>query len=218
MNHPYYPTDLLLPGYAAPVIPFQQVLACFFAACGILFVVTWVLTGRYRHLGLDERVTASWFAMTGMVHLIIEGYVVLQPAFYKSISGGVLPEIWKEYSQADSRYATRDSFVIAMEAVTAFVEGPACFVAVWAILYRKPWAFTLQIIISCGQIYGDVLYFATTALEGFRHSRPEWLYFWFYFVIVNALWIVIPGYIIFRAARQVSAAVDLQQRLGEKES
>jgi cytochrome bd-type quinol oxidase subunit 2 len=115
--HPYYPLALRLPGYAAPVIPFQQVLTYFFAACGILFVATWVLTGEpsiyllsctkvcsndlstrtsgaykigssyqevffivagliagcYKRLRFDERVTASWFAMTGMVHLIIEG-------------------------------------------------------------------------------------------------------------------------------------------------
>ncbi len=45
MLHPYYPTALLLPGYAPPAIPFQQVLAYFFAACGVLFGLTWMLTG-----------------------------------------------------------------------------------------------------------------------------------------------------------------------------
>ena len=79
----------------------------------------------------------------------------------------------KEYTQADSRYATRDSFVISMETVTAFVEGPACFVAVWAILHRRSWAQTLQILISCGQIYGDVLYFATTVLEGAKSGHGD---------------------------------------------
>lgn len=72
----------------------------------------------------------------------------------------------KEYTRADSRYATRDSFVISVEALTAFVVGPACFLAVWAILHRRPWAPTLKILISCGQIYGDILYFGTTFLEG----------------------------------------------------
>ena len=43
--HPFYPVSLALPGYAAPVIPFQQVLAYFFAACGVLFALTWTLTG-----------------------------------------------------------------------------------------------------------------------------------------------------------------------------
>ncbi len=72
----------------------------------------------------------------------------------------------KEYAKADSRYATRDSFVISMEAFTAFVEGPLCFVIVYGIVKQKPWRYTLQLLVSFGQIYGDVLYFATTYLEG----------------------------------------------------
>lgn len=212
MTHPYYPVDLDLPGYVGPVIPFQQVLAYFFSGCGVLFAITWVLAGRYKKLERVEKITASWFAMTGMVHFIIEGYVVLNSEFWRDSSGGVLPEIWKEYSQADSRYATRDPFVISMEAITAFVEGPACFAAVYGTLHRKPWAWTLQIMISLGQIYGDVLYYATTVLEGLIHSRPEWLYFWFYFVFVNAIWIAIPSCVIYNAATRISAAVASQQR------
>lgn len=211
MAHPYFPVDLHLPGYAPPAIPFQQVLAWFFGVCGTLFALTWILTGRFQALTRQERITASWFAMTGMVHFIIEGYVVLHPSFYKDTSGGVLPEIWKEYAQADSRYATRDSFVVSMEAVTAFVEGPACFVAVYGILARRPWALTVQLLVSLGQAYGDVLYFATTVLEGLVHSRPEFLYFWFYFVVVNAMWILIPSIVIINAAQKVHEAVAFQQ-------
>jgi cholestenol delta-isomerase len=215
MRHPYYPVDLVLSGYAPPAIPFQQVLAWFFGVCGTFFALTWILTGRFRDLKQHERITASWFAMTGVVHFIIEGYVVLHPSFYKDTSGGVLPEIWKEYTQADSRYATRDSFVISMEAVTAFVEGPACFLAVYGILARRPWAYTVQIMVSLGQIYGDVLYFATTVLEGLVHSRPEFLYFWFYFVVVNSVWIAIPSIVIFRAARAIHKAVAFQHRAAQ---
>ncbi len=47
---------------------------------------------------------------------------------------------------------------------------------------------------------------------GLIHSRPEFLYFWFYFVIVNALWIVIPSYVILHTARTISSAIDFQQR------
>jgi cholestenol Delta-isomerase len=72
----------------------------------------------------------------------------------------------KEYSKADSRYVTRDAFVVAMEAVTAFVEGPACFAVVYGLLYHKAWAQTTQLLVSAGQLYGDVLYFATCMLEG----------------------------------------------------
>lgn len=41
---------------------------------------------------------------------------------YKNISG-------KEYSKGDSRYAGRDAGVIAVEGITAVLEGPACLLA-----------------------------------------------------------------------------------------
>lgn len=72
----------------------------------------------------------------------------------------------KEYAKADSRYATRDAFVVCMEAVTAFMEGPACWVIVYGILRQRSWRYVLQLTVSLGQLYGDILYFATTFYEG----------------------------------------------------
>jgi cholestenol Delta-isomerase len=47
---------------------------------------------------------------------------------------------------------------------------------------------------------------------GLVHSRPEFLYFWFYFVVVNSVWIAIPSIVIFRAARAIHKAVAFKQR------
>ena len=95
-----------------------------------------------------------------------------------------------------------------MELVTAFIEGPACFAIVAAIFGAKPWRYTAMLLVSLGQFYGDVLYYLTCVHEGFgKHSRPEGLYFWCYFVALNALWIVIPFSVMAYAARQVNAAV-----------
>ena len=79
----------------------------------------------------------------------------------------------KEYSLADSRYATRDPFTICMEAVTAFIEGPLCFVILYGMLKQKPWRFTLQFAVSLGQLYGDVLYFATSYYDGKRQTACQ---------------------------------------------
>lgn len=40
-----------------------------------------------------------------------------------------------------------------------------------------------------------------------KHSRPEPLYFWFYFVAINAVWIVVPGMCLAYAVRRINAAV-----------
>ena len=53
-----------------------------------------------------------------------------------------------------------------MEAITAFVEGPLCFVILYGMLKQRPWRFTLQFAVSLGQLYGDVLYFATSYYDG----------------------------------------------------
>lgn len=55
-----------------------------------------------------------------------------------------------------------------MEAVTAYIEGPLCFVIMYGMFKQKSWRFTLQVAVSLAQIYGDVLYFATTCYEGKR--------------------------------------------------
>ena len=119
VQHPYWPVDLVLPGYVPPVKPVHEVLSWFFGVCGVFFAITWFITGkayvfnllagnqpsipshlsvaptrqmlhkrlgagRYKHLKLGDRIIASWFAMSGVVHFCIEGALQLlhddQPA------------------------------------------------------------------------------------------------------------------------------------------
>ena len=98
-----------------------------------------------------------------------------------------------------------------MEAITAFIWGPLCPFITYGIFTSKPWRFTLMLIVSLGQIYGDVLYYATCYLEHFIHSRPEPVYFWGFFVALNALWIVIPGFMMAYAVKNINNAVGLKE-------
>lgn len=108
----------------------------------------------------------------------------------------IFGQLWKEYSLSDSRYLTGDSFVVTMEAVTAVLWGPLSFVCAWCIVARSPLRHPLQLIISLGQLYGDVLYYATATyavvVEGVEYCRPEAFYFWAYYFLCNFFWIVIP--------------------------
>ena len=136
-----------------------------------------------------------------------------------------------------------------MEAFTAFVEGPMCFATVYGLTTKASWRYTMQMLVSFGQLYGDVLYFATTWFEGglhrllmwraaavpnffgilsisssdlpllcagLIHSRPEPLYFWFYFVGVNMIWIVVPLLLIIQAGWHISAALSITNRSAYK--
>lgn len=40
-----------------------------------------------------------------------------------------------------------------------------------------------------------------------RHTRPEFIYFWFYFVIVNGVWLVVPMACMIHAAKHINHAI-----------
>lgn len=66
-------------------------------------------------------------------------------------------------------------------------------------------------IVSVGQLYGDILYYATSffdhVVNGISYSRPENFYFWFYFVGCSAVWIVVPAVLIYQSAVKVASAI-----------
>jgi cholestenol delta-isomerase len=122
----------------------------------------------------------------------------------------ILAQLWKEYSLSDSRYLTADNFVVCMETITAIFWGPLSFVCAWCIVNDHPLRHPLQSIVSLGQLYGDVLYYATCTFDSFisgiSHSRPELAYFWGYYVFLNAFWIVIPLILLVQSTRETTRA------------
>ena len=97
-----------------------------------------------------------------------------------------------------------------MEAVTAIFWGPLCLVLAGFIVADHPLRHSLQTIVSLGQLYGDVLYYATCAhehiVQSVTYTRPENFYFWGYFVFLNAIWIVVPSSLLVQSARATTSA------------
>ncbi|XP_015676474.1 3-beta-hydroxysteroid-Delta(8),Delta(7)-isomerase-like [Protobothrops mucrosquamatus] len=112
----------------------------------------------------------------------------------------------KEYGKGDSRYMISDNFIICVETVTLCVLTPLSLWTAVAFLSRQSHRYVLQLVVSVGHIYGDVLYFYTEYRNGFRHSEM-WhpTYFWFYFVFLNSLWIIIPSILTWDAWKHLSA-------------
>jgi hypothetical protein len=75
--------------------------------------------------------------------------------------------------------------------------GPLSFVVALLITAQHPLRHPLQALVALGQIYGDILYYATSMFDhyhkGLTYCRPEAYYFWFYYFFLNFIWIVIPG-------------------------
>lgn len=210
--HPYWPRDLLIPSYVDNDRSMSEILAFLFSAVGVFVFATWMISGREGaagRLGTGRRLAVCWLAVCGFIHGVIEGWFTLH---YDVIPGdqSFLSQLWKEYSKGDSRYVIADNFTVCMETVTAWLWGPFSFWAVYAFLTNKPYRFVLQLIISLGQLYGAVLYFFTEHRDGYAHSElGHPIYFWFYFVFMNALWIVIPLTLIVDSWNQLTAAQTL---------
>ncbi|KAK4099149.1 Emopamil-binding protein [Parathielavia hyrcaniae] len=209
-DHPYFPPDLDLPGYTPNQIGVPILLASFAGAVGFACSVTSVVARTVRPgISKGQLLTAMWFVVCGCIHLFFEGYFAYHNANMPARMD-LFGQLWKEYALSDRRYLTRDSFTVCMETVTAVAWGPLSFVIAWLVVTDSPFRHPLQIVVSLGQMYGDVLYYAIfffdESVYGAVYCRPEPFYFWAYFVMMNGFWIVIPGWIIYTSVIETAKA------------
>lgn len=97
-----------------------------------------------------------------------------------------------------------------METITTVFWGPMSLLCAYYIVTDHPAGHPVQAIISLGQLYGDVLYYATCTFEELvrdtAYSRPERAYFWGYYVLLNSFWIVVPSILLLQSARETANA------------
>ncbi|KAF4974458.1 hypothetical protein FZEAL_8629 [Fusarium zealandicum] len=206
--HPFSPLSVVLSSYEANSMAPLPLVSCFAAGCIVIFLTTLLLVNLTRpSLSRAETLTTMWFALCGCIHLFFEGYFSYNSMDMAS-QMDIFGQLWKEYSLSDSRYLTQDSFIVCMETVTAVFWGPMSFVCAWCIVREHPLRHPLQIIISLGQIYGDVLYLGTCTYSSvvfdIVHCRPERFYFWVYYFFCNFIWIVIPMVLLVGSVRETA--------------
>lgn len=208
-SHPYEPMDLQLPGFIPLVLSQSSIVAVYGVASLLVVSFIWILSGRVGKITKIDRVLMCWWAFTGLTHIILEGYFVFSPEFYKDNTDNYLAEVWKEYSKGDSRYAARDAAIVAVEGITAVLEGPASLLVVYAIARGKSCRYILQFAITLGQLYGVVVYYVTAILDGDKFSASTF-YYYAYYIGANFPWIVIPSLISIRCWRKICAAIQTQ--------
>ncbi|KAK9697981.1 hypothetical protein RND81_08G074500 [Saponaria officinalis] len=205
--HPYAPKDLSLPGFVPNLLSATTILVVFAVATIIVVSLAWFVPARFSRITRMERILICWWVFTGLTHMIVEGYFVFSPEFFKNKTGCYLAEIWKEYSKGDSRYAERDPATVALEGITAVIEGPASILAAYAIARHKSFNYVLQLAISLGQLYGCVMYYTTAILRGDGFATSTY-YYYAYYVAANSPWIVIPTLISIRSWKRICGAFD----------
>ncbi|KHN32018.1 probable 3-beta-hydroxysteroid-Delta(8),Delta(7)-isomerase [Glycine soja] len=207
-GHPYVPRDLHLPGYVPCFLSVSNILSIYVFSSLLIVALVWIFSGRLKKTKVD-RVLMCWWVFTGLTHMIIGGYYVFSPEFFKDKSGFYMAEVWKEYSKADSRYAGRNAVVVTFESLTAVLVGPPCLLAVYAIATGKTYSYILQFAISLGQLYGSAFYYITAILEGDNFSVNSF-YYYAYYIGANASWIVIPSMVGIRCWGKICEAFRIQ--------
>lgn len=118
-GHDYYPLGVEITGFLANEYSVIKLLVTFFGGLAVLTVATNVIAKRLRpDISKSDLWTLTWFVLTGTIHLFFEGYYSIN----HTRLGGMqtwFGQLWKEYALSDSRYLTRDAFVLVMESTTA---------------------------------------------------------------------------------------------------
>ncbi|KAL5002995.1 Emopamil-binding protein [Aspergillus recurvatus] len=217
VSHHYYPRTVQLPHYASNQTSVVSLISQFGVLWAAVLGIAYVVIRSVRPtVSRSDQLAFIWWCLTGFIHLFFEAYFVI---YHETLAGSheLFGQLWKEYSLSDSRYLTSDSFLVSMEAVTAFCWGPLAFYIAYCIVVRHPIRHALQLIVSVGQVYGDVLYFATSLFDLYFHGvsfcRPERYFFWFYYFFFNMIWIVVGSYYVTQSVCEITRAF---KSLGEE--
>ncbi|EON62162.1 hypothetical protein W97_01381 [Coniosporium apollinis CBS 100218] len=215
--HPYYPLEVEIAGYIANEYSVIQLLLAFGSGCAAILSVTYVAAKRIRsQIPTSELLTLMWFVLSGCIHFFFEGYYAYN---FKAMGGrqDLFGQLWKEYAYSDSRYLTQNAFVMCMESITAICWGPLSFIVAHMITTEHPLRHPLQAIVSLGQLYGDVLYYATSMFDHYylekSYWRPEAYYYWCYYVFMNLFWIVIPLILLYNSTTAGGRAFKALQKM-----
>ncbi|OLN95644.1 3-beta-hydroxysteroid-Delta(8),Delta(7)-isomerase 1 [Colletotrichum chlorophyti] len=201
--HPYYPVLTSLPHYAANETPLVILLASFASIIALVVGASVAVANRANpKLKTSDQLSVAWFSLCGFLHLFFEGYFILNHKHLASLQT-LFGQLWKEYALSDSRYLISDPFMLCVESFTTVVWGPLCWTIVYSIAKRSHLRHPLQTIMCVGHLYGVVLYYSTSLMElysnGVSHSRPEFLYFWVYYVGFNGPWVIVPAVLLWQS-------------------
>ncbi|KAK9760269.1 hypothetical protein K7432_015907 [Basidiobolus ranarum] len=216
-SHPYFPRDLHLPHFVPNSHGTAYILAVVFGSFAVILLTAAMFILRNKSISNRDRLIYMWCILSGTIHIGLEGYYVLN---YDSLAGdqSILGQVWKEYSKGDSRYLSSDSFMLSMERITAYIDGPLAFYSAYAIYTKSPGRHISLLSVSICQLYGVILYFATTFFLGSPHSDPHPLYYWFYFVTMNCIWVFIPSYVLTREWATLYQKVSFYDHRNSKKS
>ncbi|KAJ7973911.1 Sterol-8,7-isomerase [Quillaja saponaria] len=214
-SHPYVPRNLDLPGFVPLVLSESTIIGVYGLSALLIATLIWILSGLLTKKTKFNRFLMCWWTVSGFTHLLFDGYIVVSPEFYKDNTAFYFAEVWRVYCKCDSRYVIRDAGVLTVSVLSAFVAGPASFIALYAIATGKSYSYILQFATSLWQLCLVSVYFISTYLKKDNFASSPYHYY-AYFIGANTCWIIIPTIITIWSWKKICAAFQLIQ--GQKKS
>jgi cholestenol delta-isomerase len=107
----------------------------------------------------------------------------------------------------------------AMEAITALIDGPLCFLVAWSAVHDYGCRHPFQIILCVMQLYGLLWFtlqpiFSDTGMAGHFATDPN--LFWGIAVGCNAPWAIFPAILLVQSVMEVSCKMAASNKQQER--
>jgi hypothetical protein len=103
--------------------------------------------------------------------------------------------------------------VISLELLTVLVAGPLACAICYGIAKKDPRTSVLMIIVATMELYGGFLTFCPEWLtHNYNLDTSNFMYKWVYLVFFNMLWVFIPFWSIWVAAKDINDAFAVRSR------
>jgi len=168
-----------------------------FIAVGAYFVFAYA---KRHQLSLKDRLIAVWYFVDACTHLIFEhSFILLSLHGPSAWPASHFISSWREYGRADRRWAfVFDDCIVSLELLTVYLVGPLCVVALYALITRQRYYHFVQIVLCVCELYGGWMTFVPEFLGTQSNlDTSSALYLWVYLVFANAVWVLIPGYLLY---------------------
>ncbi|PYH49176.1 EXPERA domain-containing protein [Aspergillus saccharolyticus JOP 1030-1] len=128
--------------------------------------------------------------------------------------------LWQEYAKADHRWGGADPTVVSIELLTVLLGGPAATYICYNLYLlangrlggrqRGVVAGRTWLVAAClatAELYGGFMTFVPEWLAGSPAlNTSHWMYTFVYLTFFNGLWVIVPFWVLWRAADEVTRA------------
>jgi len=179
----------------------------------ITFLIFWLVSNSAEERSRMYDGSLIWLVISGSVHIWLE----LPFVFFRKTSP--MANGLDLYAAADFRYGRPlEAGTAAMEAITALLVGPLCFLTAYGALKNRKWRWIVQVIVCTCQLYGLIWFTLHPLFSDTPQVTSDPFLFWVILVGLNGPWAIAPPLLLFNALRSLAVLLPEDDTLKKKKS